>query len=68
MSGSVVENNHEFQWTLNNEEWAQDSSMQMLTAEVKFTAGAREYSVNLKTLVSPPTSVGVGGGMTAGAQ
>jgi prepilin-type N-terminal cleavage/methylation domain-containing protein len=50
-SGTVEENGREFRWTLKNARWTEDA-MQLLTAEVKFTAQEREYSVRLSTLVN----------------
>jgi type II secretory pathway pseudopilin PulG len=55
-SGSTFENSHQYHWTLSNEPWQQDSSMQMLTAEVTFSAGGREQSIRLKTLAASPTA------------
>lgn len=51
-SGTTIENGHQFQWTLKSQIWPMDSTMQMLTAEVSFSAGGREYSVRLNTLAN----------------
>jgi prepilin-type N-terminal cleavage/methylation domain-containing protein len=50
-SGTIEENGHEFRWTLKNARWTEDA-MQLLTAEVAFTAREREYSVKFSTLVN----------------
>jgi hypothetical protein len=57
LSGTSIENGHEFHWTLNNQLWPDDSTMQLLTAEVTFSAGGRQYSVRLNTLVSSSTGM-----------
>lgn len=49
-TGTIMENGHEFRWTLRNELWPQDS-MQLLTVEVNFSAQDRNSSVRLSTLV-----------------
>ena len=48
-NGTVSEGALDFRWTLTSQNWPQDS-MQLLTAEVKFTAQGRDYSVKLSTL------------------
>lgn len=50
LSGTVTQNGTQFQWTLNNQLWLPDSMMELVTAEVKFSAGGRAYSVRLNTL------------------
>ena len=50
-SGTVSEGALDFRWTLTSQNWPQDS-MQMLTAEVKFLAQGKDYSVKLSTLAS----------------
>ena len=50
-SGTVVANGREFHWTLRNERWAADT-MQLLTAEVTFSAQGRPCQVRLSTLVN----------------
>ena len=54
MNGTVTEGLHEFRWTISNQPWLQDSSLELLTAEVKFSAGGREYAVRLNTLAHQP--------------
>jgi len=53
-SGTAVEGGREFAWTLTSQGWPEDSAMQVVTAEVKFTAQAKEYSVKLSTLALTP--------------
>jgi type II secretory pathway pseudopilin PulG len=53
-SGTTIEGQREFRWTLRTDPWTQDPAqnvMRQLSAEVKFTAQNREYSVKLSTLV-----------------
>jgi hypothetical protein len=42
-----------FQWTLTSQSWPQDT-MQVITAEVNYTAQGKPYSVKLSTLASLP--------------
>jgi type II secretory pathway pseudopilin PulG len=53
-SGTVTEGALEFQWTLTSQNWPQDA-MQLLTAEVKYSAQGRDYSVKLSTLANSQT-------------
>jgi hypothetical protein len=53
-NGTVSEGALDFNWTLTTRNWPQDS-MQMLTAEVKFPAQGRDFSVKLSTLTSLQT-------------
>jgi hypothetical protein len=57
-SGTVSEGALDFNWTLTAENWPKDSTMQLLTAEVKFPAQGKDYSVKLSTLVSLQTQPG----------
>ena len=56
LSGTVIEGGNEFRWTFRNQLWPEDATMQLLTAEVAFTAGGREYSMQLNTLASSQTA------------
>jgi len=58
VNGTVIENGHEFHYTLNSQSWLPDPTLQLLTAEVTFSAGGRQCSVRLNTLANP-TSAGV---------
>jgi len=59
-TGTVEEGNLEFRWTLTTENWPQDQ-MQLVTAEVKYSAQGRDYAVKLSTLANPQTT---GSGLT----
>jgi Tfp pilus assembly protein PilV len=70
-SGTAEEGMDEFHWTLNSQNWPQNNNMELLTAQVAFSAQGREYSVQMNTLASqqaqttPMQSTGSGtsGGM-----
>lgn len=53
-SGATSEGALDFRWTLTSQGWPQDSAMQVVTAEVKFTAQGKDYSVKLNTLATQP--------------
>jgi hypothetical protein len=53
-SGNITENGQDFRWTLTTSQWPQDT-MQLLTAEVKYSAQGKDYSVKLSTLASLQT-------------
>jgi hypothetical protein len=57
-SGTVSEGAMDFNWTLTAQNWPKDTTMQLLTAEVKFPAQGKDYSVKLSTLVSLQTQTG----------
>jgi hypothetical protein len=50
VTGTVMQNGRTFQWSLRNETWPADSGMDLVTAEVDFSAQGRTYSVRLSTL------------------
>ncbi len=53
-SGTLVEGQHQFRWTLHNDPWNQDPNqnvIHLLTVDVVFTAQNRDYSVRMSTLV-----------------
>jgi hypothetical protein len=54
-TGTSTQDGHEFQWSLRNESWSADTGMQLVTAEVTFSAQGRNYSVHLSTLAAPVT-------------
>ena len=56
-SGTVTEGVLDFRWTLASQAWPQDA-MQMLTAEVTFSAQGKDYSVKLTTLANVQTQPG----------
>ena len=53
-NGTVTEGAGEFHWTLNNQNWPEDTTvaMRLLTAEVTFSAQGHDYSVVLSTLAT----------------
>jgi Tfp pilus assembly protein PilV len=53
-SGTTSEGALDFRWTLTSQTWPQDS-MQLLTAEVTYSAQGKDYSVKLSTLANPQT-------------
>jgi type II secretory pathway pseudopilin PulG len=53
-NGTVSEGALDFRWTLSSQSWPQDA-MQLVTAEVKFPAQGKDYSVKLSTLASLQT-------------
>ena len=55
-SGTVSEGILDFRWKLTTANWPQDS-MQLLTAEVTYTAQGKDYSVRLSTLANSQTTV-----------
>jgi type II secretory pathway pseudopilin PulG len=57
-SGTISEGPLDFNWTLTTQNWPQDPTMQLLTAEVKFPAQGKDYSVKLSTLVGLQTQTG----------
>ena len=54
LSGTVTEGAQEFRWTLTSRTWPVDA-MELLTAEVKYSAQGRDFSVKLSTLANPLT-------------
>jgi hypothetical protein len=52
-SGMVSEGALDFHWTLTSQSWPQDL-MQMVTAEVKYQAQGKDFSVKLSTLANLP--------------
>jgi hypothetical protein len=53
-SGTAAENGRSFQWTLSSQSWPLDSAMQVVTADVTFSAQGRPYEVKLSTLAALP--------------
>ena len=54
-SGTISEGAEQFRWTLTSQAWPQDA-MELLTAEVKFSAQNHDYSVKLCTLATLQTA------------
>ena len=59
-SGTTSEGAMEFRWTLTSQTWPQDA-MQLVTAEVKFSAQGKDYLVKLDTLASLPGGTNLNG-------
>lgn len=55
-SGTVTEGTLDFRWRLTTESWPQDS-MQVLTAEVHYSAQGRDFVVRMSTLANSQTTV-----------
>jgi hypothetical protein len=53
-SGTVTEGTEDFHWTLTSQNWPVDT-MQLLTAEVTFSAQGHDYSVESSTLANLQT-------------
>jgi hypothetical protein len=51
-SGTATEGALQFNWTLTSQTWPQDA-MQLLTAEVHYSAQGKDYSVKMSTLADP---------------
>jgi hypothetical protein len=66
-SGMITEGTLDFRWSLSSQTWPQDplAQMELLTAEVKFSAQGKDYAVKMSTLASPQTQTGA---MNTGAQ
>jgi Tfp pilus assembly protein PilV len=54
-SGTVTEGILDFRWKLTSQNWPQDS-MELLTAEVTYSAQGKDYSVKLSTLANTQTA------------
>ena len=58
-NGTATENGIEYRWTLSSQGWPAQSALSVVTAEVKFSAQGKDYSVTLNTLANSTTSVGM---------
>ncbi|HEY4414609.1 MAG TPA: prepilin-type N-terminal cleavage/methylation domain-containing protein [Verrucomicrobiae bacterium] len=58
-SGTITEGTLDFRWKLTSQTWLQDpvAQMQLLTAEVIFSAQGKDYSVKLSTLANQQASM-----------
>jgi len=63
-NGTVTEGAQQFRYTLTSQSWPQDA-MELLTAEVKFSAQNHDYSVKMSTLANIQTA---GAATSTGAQ
>jgi hypothetical protein len=52
--GTATESGREFKWSLSNRAWSEDAAMQLVTADVAFTAQGKQYDVKLSTLAALP--------------
>jgi type II secretory pathway pseudopilin PulG len=50
-NGTITEGSDEFRWKLSNQNWQKDA-MELLTAEVTFSAQGHDYSVTMSTLAN----------------
>src|SRR5437016_13557008 len=60
-SGTIIEGQRQFRWTLRSDPWTQDPAqnvLRQLSVEVNFTAQNRDYSVKLSTLVDSSQALG----------
>ena len=61
-SGSISEGILNFRWTVTSQDWPEllpaqaASPLQLVTAEVTYSAQGKDYSVKLSTLASPVTT------------
>jgi Tfp pilus assembly protein PilV len=55
-SGTASEGSQDFRWQLTSRKWVQDAMMQLVTAEVTFSAQGHDYSVSLSTLANLQTT------------
>ena len=61
-SGTISEGILDFRWTVTSRNWSQNSPaqsalpLQLVTAEVTYSAQGRDYSVRMSTLASPVTT------------
>ena len=53
-NGTITEGILDFRWKLTSQTWPQDS-MQLLTAEVTYSAQGKDYSVKMSTLANSQT-------------
>ena len=53
-SGTTGEGALEFKWKLTSQNWTEDPAMQVVTAEVTYSAQGKEYAVKLSTLAVQP--------------
>ena len=60
-SGTTLDGQREFRWTLRTDQWTQDpaqTGMRQLSVRVEFTAQDRKYYVNMSTLVDSSQLMG----------
>jgi len=62
-TGTKKDGGRAFNWTVSSESWPQDSAMELLTAQVRFSVQGRNYSVQLSTLAESQTLTPTTGSM-----
>jgi type II secretory pathway pseudopilin PulG len=62
-NGTVTEGTDQFQWTLSTQPWPQDQ-MELVTAQVTFSAQGHDYSVKMSTLANLLTQTTPAGSTT----
>jgi hypothetical protein len=58
-SGTTGEGALQFRWTLTSQSWTEDPGMQLVTAEVTYSAQGKDYAVKLSTLATQPSQTPV---------
>jgi hypothetical protein len=58
-SGTTSEGTLDFSWKLTSQNWTEDAAMQLVTAEVTYSAQGKDYSVKLSTLATQPGQAAV---------
>jgi hypothetical protein len=53
-TGTTSEGALDFRWKLTSQGWTEDPAMQVVTAEVTFSAQGKDYAVKLSTLATQP--------------
>jgi hypothetical protein len=57
--GTTSEGALDFRWTLTSQNWTEDPAMQLVTAEVTYSAQGKDYAVKLSTLAMQPGQAAV---------
>lgn len=58
-TGTTSEGALDFNWKLTSQNWTEDPAMQLVTAEVTYSAQGKDYSVKLSTLAVLPNQTTV---------
>lgn len=54
-SGTILEGQHEYQWTVQSAAWIEDNALQETTVRVVYFVQGREYEVTVSTLTEAAT-------------
>jgi opacity protein-like surface antigen len=54
-SGTILEGQHEYQWTVQSVAWLEDNALQETTVRVVYFVQGREYEVTVTTLTEAAT-------------